>query len=497
MKNIKYALIGLIVLLSTACNEEFLDRAPLGSLTAGNYPSSESEAISATNGIYNTLRIWGVNTGGFPLLDIMSDDSRKGSNPGDGAQISQFDQFTFTPSDGNIENWYRTLYLGIRRAHLVLEKVPAIEMDEDLKNRLLAEARFLRGYFYSILARAFGDVPIVISSEPPSGLSKSTRQEVFDQIIFPDLQFAIAQLPEKSDYANEDLGRASKGSARALLARLYLFLGDFPNAEKYSLEVINSQQYDLEADLADIFNVAGEYGVESIFEVGALPESDMALGGNQFANTQGIRGNPNYGWGFNRPAYDWMVFIGNVDPRLDASVIFLNEVVDGVLITGDASTPDTTYTDNTKTEILEIEAYNQKTYASGDGASAIWGHNRRLIRYADVLLMAAEALNENGNSPQARVYLNEVRKRARGGNAAILPDITTTNQGQLRQEIYDERRRELFMEGLRFWDLVRTNRAASVLSAFGFVQGKNEIFPIPQAEIDISEGVITQDSRWN
>jgi hypothetical protein len=182
---------------------------------------------------------------------------------------------------------------------------------------------------------------------------------------------------------------------------------------------------------------------------------------------------------------------------LDASVVFLNEDIDGVVILGDASTPDTTYTDASKTIILEIEAYNQKVYASGDGAKAIWGHNRRIIRYADVLLMAAEALNENGNPAQALVYLNEVRQRARGGDVTVLPDIPLTNQGQIRLDIYDERRRELFMEGLRFWDLVRTNRAASVLSSQGFVQGKHEVFPIPQSEIDISEGVITQDLRWN
>ncbi|MEQ8576070.1 MAG: RagB/SusD family nutrient uptake outer membrane protein, partial [Fulvivirga sp.] len=214
-------------------------------------------------------------------------------------------------------------------------------------------------------------------------------------------------------------------------------------------------------------------------------------------NTQGVRGTPNYGWGFNRPEHEWMLFMGGQDPRLDASIIFLNEVVDGVVISGDATTPDTTYTDATKTEILEIESYNQKAYASGDGAQAIWGHNRRIIRYSDVLLMAAEALNENGKTSMALDYLNEVRARARGGNNAILPDITTTNQAQLRQEIYDERSRELFLEGLRFWDLVRTNRAATVLGPKGFVQGKHEIFPIPQSEIDISDGAIVQDPRWN
>jgi hypothetical protein len=126
----------------------------------------------------------------------------------------------------------------------------------------------------------------------------------------------------------------------------------------------------------------------------------------------------------------------------------------------------------------------------------MWGHNRRIIRYADVLLMAAEALNENGKSGQALSYLNLVRARAREGNTSILPDITTTDQEQLRQEIYAERRREFFLEGLRFWDLVRTDRAESVLGGKGFVKNKHEYFPIPQSEIDISEGVITQNPNW-
>lgn len=482
---------------SIACNEDFLEKPPLGSLTEGTFPSTSNEAIVATNGIYNTLRIWEFNTGGFPLMDIMSDDSRKGSSPGDGIQLNQFNDFTYTASNGNIESWYRTLYLGIRRSHLVLEKVPNITMDEILKNRLLAEAKFLRGYFYSILVRGFGDVPKVTSSKISSGLSKSPAEDIYQEIIFPDLEFALANLPEKSDYVIDDAGRVTKGAARALLSRLYLFRSDFTNAEKYALEVINSQQYDLDNNFADAFSVIGEHGLESVFEIGAIPEGNLGLGGNQYGNTQGIRGTPNYGWGFNRPEYPWIIFMGVDDPRMDASVVFLNEVINGVTISGDNSTPDTTYTDATRTDILEIEVYNQKAYTTGDGTEANWGYNRRIIRYADVLLMASEALNENGNQTQALAYLNLIRARARGGNTTILPDIITTDQIQLRQIIYNERRRELFMEGLRFWDLVRTNRAETILGSYGFIKNKHEYFPIPQSEVDISDGVIKQNTNWN
>jgi len=496
-KTLSISKLLFLLLFLNACGDSFLDRPPLGSLTEGSFPQTAAEAVSATNGIYNTLRVWQFNTGGFPLLDIMSDDARKGSNPGDASQLLMFDEFSYTPSNEHIENWYRTLYLGIRRSHLVLEKVPDIDMDETLKNRLLGEARFLRGYFYSILARAFGDVPLVLSSQVTSGVTVSSSEQIYQDVVFPDLLFALDNLPEQSEYEEADIGRASKGAARGLLSRLYLFRKDFISAEKYAMEIINSQQYDLEETFFLAFGPSGQFGVESVFEIGALPEASMELGGNQFGNTQGVRGTPNYGWGFNRPAHEWMLFIGADDPRLDASVIFPGEVLDGVLIVGDLSSPDTLYTDNTKTEILEIEAYNQKVYAPGEEVIAQWGHNRKIIRYADVLLMAAEALNENNKMDQALIYLNLVRNRAREGNQTILPDITTIDQNQLREAIFEERRRELFMEGLRFWDLVRTDKAGAVLGPLGFIEGKHELFPLPQSEVDISNGVIVQNPNWN
>lgn len=496
MKNLRLKYFAFIILLISilACREEFLERPPLGSLTDGTFPATSDEAISATNGVYNSLRQWQINTGGFPLLDIMSDESRKGSNPGDGIQVDAFDNFSYTPSEAAIENWYRTLYQGIRRSHLVIERVPNIgDMDDALKTRLIAEARFLRGYFYSILYRGYRDVPLVTTSEAPSGLSKTAGEQIFTNLIEPDLLFALENLPLKSDYSVEEAGRATKGSAAGLLARLYLFRKDFVKAEQYALEVINSGQYSLEDSFSNAFSVMGEFGPESVFEVGALPENSLDRGGNQYANTQGVRGTPNFGWGFNRPSYQWIQFMGN-DPRMEASIFFLGETIDGETILGDGNTPDTTYVGNTN-EILEIEVYNQKVYASGEGNQARWGHNRRIIRYSDILLMAAEAMNENNKASMALPYLNMVRERADAGQN-ILPNITTTDKNQLRDAILEERQRELFLEGLRFWDLVRTGRAADVLGPLGFEEGKHEIFPMPQSEIDISQGTITQAPEW-
>ena len=172
----------------------------------------------------------------------------------------------------------------------------------------------------------------------------------------------------------------------------------------------------------------------------------------------------------------------------------LFDVIDGDTILGDPSTPD--YTVNNAGDTVEYEWYTRKVWVPGNDVPTQWGHHRRLIRYADVLLMAAEALNENNKPGEALVYLNMVRARARQGNGSVLPDITTTNQEELRNLILTERRHELAMEGWRFWDLIRTGKAAQVLGPLGFEPGKNEVLPIPQNEIDISQGALIQNPKY-
>jgi hypothetical protein len=171
-------------------------------------------------------------------------------------------------------------------------------------------------------------------------------------------------------------------------------------------------------------------------------------------------------------------------------------VLDGVVISGSGDTPDVTYVPGSSTEIAEIESYNQKVWTPGTNVDTQHDHNRRLLRYADVLLMAAEALNENGKPAQALTYLNQIRARAREGNTTILPDITETNKDQLRDIILHERRVELALEGHRFWDLVRTNKAAQVLGPLGFQANKNELLPIPQTERDLTNGRLEQNPNY-
>jgi len=489
---VRISILLLPFLLITSGCEDFLQKDPQGELTQEEFPVSQSDALLATNAVYSTIRDWGYHSGGYPILDIMSDDAHKGSNPNDQlSTVGPYDKFTHITTQDGLDRWWSTLYEGIKRANVVITKVPPIQMDTVLRNRYVAEAKFLRGLYYFDLVRAWGGVPLVTSLNPPLKVERSTKEEIYDLIV-SDLLYAAKNLVEKSAMGNEDIGRVTRGAAKSLLAKVFLFRGDFVNAEKYALEVINSDEYELEVVFANANSKLGEHGVESIFEVGALEVEGS--GGNQYANTQGVRGSPNRGWGFNRPSLNLRNSFETGDPRLNGSIIDLGETLDGVLILGDGTTPDETL--DASNNVVEVECYNQKVWYPGTNTITQWGHNRRLIRYADVLLIAAEALNENDKPGEALVYLNQVRKRAREGNSSILPDIMEMNKDALRDVILNERRHELAMEGHRFWDLVRTGKAPSVLGPLGFVAGKHDLLPIPQNEIDISQGTLIQNPNW-
>lgn len=489
-------LIFSVIILLTGCTD-FLKTDPQGQLIEASFPVSSSDALLATNAVYAAVRNWYYNSGGYPILDIMSDDANKGSNKNDQlATVGAYDNFTFNTTGDGLDRWWATLYQGIKWANVVTERVSVIPMDTALRNRYVGEARFLRGLFYFDLVRAWGGVPLVTTTNPPLHLGRASTQEIYNLII-SDLQYADSHLPRRSEFISFDRGRATSGAAEALLARVYLFQNDFINAEKYAVKVIQSNEYSLEPRFIDANGVNGNNGVESIFEVGALGVEDYNGGGAQYANTQGVRGTPNRGWGFNRPSIELRKSFEPGDPRLKGTIIDLGDVIDGVFIKGDpdpANDPVVTLDQNGDT--INIQCYNRKVWTPGNDTPTQWSHHRRLIRYADVLLMAAEALNENGKPADALTYLNLVRKRARGGNITILPDITVTDKNLLRDKIFIERRHELALEGERFWDLVRTGRAATILSPLGFVPGKHELLPIHQSEIDISQGSLTQNPNY-
>lgn len=492
MKKHIVRLLGLALFTFAAggCTKDFLDVKPQGQINAENFFQTAEHAVWATNAVYNQLRAWDVIS--FPFIsmtDIVSDDAVKGSTPADSERLNTFDNYTYGPSfPEEIQLAWRGYYRGVFRANVAIEGIPKIEMNETLKNRLIAECKFLRAHYYFYLVRWYGDIPLVTRPLTESEFYTQVRApkaQVYDLII-QDLKDAIEVLPEKSQYPAADLGRVTKGSARGILAKVYLTIGDFVNAEKYALEVINSNQYALLPQYNRIFLPEGQNSSESVFEIQATALEASYAGATAWNMIQGVRGTPNLGWGFNQPSDDLIAAYESGDPRRDATILYVGEVL-----------PDGSAVVQDNPEMVN-ERYNQKAWTPNHPLFQDNGpSNIRILRYADVLLMAAEALNENNKPAEALTYINLVRTRARGTRPiTVVPPLTITDKMLLRQAIWRERRVELAMEQHRWFELVRTGQAAAKLAPLGFVAGKNELFPIPQSEIDLSEGGLMQNPMY-
>ncbi len=491
MKNIltRLLLSMLVFAMASACSDDFLEKEPLGRVTEDAYFLTSDQAVESVNAAYNILRRWEVHVFAYVgMTDLVSDDADKGSTPTDASFLLEIDNFTYNSTNVAPLTVWDGYYRGIHRTNVAITRVPEIDMDETLKNRLVAEAKFLRAHFYFNLVRWFGGVPLNTEPVLPENFKRprASKEEVYAQII-QDLTDAAAVLPTKKQYAAADLGRATKGAAEGMLAKVYLTLGDFTKAEQYALSVINSGEYALYPSYERLFQYEGENASESIFEVQATPDAQK-LGGSQYNEVQGVRGVPNLGWGFNRPSDDLIKAYEPGDPRRDATILYVGEILpDGSAIVED--NPETVG-----------ERYNQKAWVPRriDNANGAGGGNIRILRYADVLLIAAEALNENGKTQDALKYLNQVRARARGTRTNILPDVTVIDKTQLRDRIWKERRVELALEQHRWFDITRQNRAAAVMKAVGknFQEGKHELFPIPQNELDLSGGLVTQNPGY-
>jgi hypothetical protein len=487
----------LVISFAQGCQKEFLDRKPLGQLTFDTFFQNEEQAVQATNAVYNQYRAF--DCAALSLLacsDIISDDADKGSVPNDEVPIQDIDDFIAGPSNSHFNAIWRGHYRAIARANLAILNIPNVDMDAQLRDRLVGECRFLRAHSYLLLVQWFGDLPIITEPLEESEYYAQERQPVaavYAQIE-ADLTAAIAVLPEKNAYAPKDLGRATKGAAKGLLAKLYMLKKDYALAERYCLEIIQSNQYSLVPKYTDIFTQPYENGSESLFEIqaAAYPSPVAGPGASPYNMVQGVRGTPNLGWGFNRPSDNLVAAYENaLDPRRKATII--NE--------GDQLPDGTVVQDNPG---ILYARYNKKAWVpSHSGLQDNGPGNIRILRYADILLLAAEALNENNKQTEALNYLNQVRKRARDSSPVplpgLLPNLTITDQALLRERIYRERRVELAMEQHRWFDLLRWGRAASVMQALGkvnFVAGKNELLPVPQTEIDLTGGKILQNSGY-
>ncbi|MBN1309421.1 MAG: RagB/SusD family nutrient uptake outer membrane protein [Chitinispirillaceae bacterium] len=476
--------VAVVGMLLVGCNK-FLDKQPMGVESSATFFRNEDHAIKAVTAVYDaTAWRYSQEISEWFLGDICSDDAEKGGeNVADWAELQQLKEFR--GNAGNSICFYRwsEFYQGVYRANLVIDNVPGIDMDEDLRARLVAEAKFLRGYFYFQLIKTFGGVPLITHPLDPDEYCqpRATMEECWAQIE-KDLSDAADALPEKSAYAASDMGRATKGAANALLAKAYIYQSKWSDAEDRAFRVINSMEYDLEPSYADNFKLAHENGIESVYEIQhvEVPTSDYGdkNEGQETSIYQGSRDATYFtGWGFDCPTQDFVDEFELNDPRLKATVVFDKDIIyEGTAAQQKADNHMSPTTMLSRKYVLE---YQGPQTPEKSNAPANW----RVIRFADVLLFHAEAANELGNTTEALESLNRVRRRV------SMSAVTTTDQEELREAIYHERRVELGLEGHRFFDLVRQGRAAEVLADNGFIEGKHEYFPIPQLEIDVCDKV--------
>lgn len=510
MKNIKLKIgivFSTIIVLSAATGcKKFLDTERQGTYTTDDYPYPKGSGPYDTFlfGAYNDLRSYDVHcTGFFMATNVRSDDADKGSTAGDGgADANSFDTFPVLPSNGIVNGMWVGYLSFIADCNNVIDQVDnnsEISATDQIKTQSKAEARFLRGYAYFNMVRFFGRVPLIDKKLGATALNvpQSSPAQIY-AFIESDLQFAAANLPASWD--KKFVGRATNGMANGILAKVYLTEQKWGMAMATANTVMSSGQYDLSTPYDKIFGESGENSKESVFEVQATASATVPeANGVQINQFQGVRddGIWNLGFGWNVPtSYLDAAYEAN-DPRKARTFLYRSTAT---------TTYQTVYGENTPTT-WNNPIYNQKVYTSPsfrtlyNNKSGYW-LNIRILRYADVVLMYAEAANElggAGNITSASTALNSVRFRARNGNAAILPNVVSTDQATLRTAIQHERRIELAMEYDRFFDLVRWGQSQSALAAGGrpgFVASRDNLLPIPQTQIDLSKGVLIQNPGY-
>lgn len=465
------------------------------SVTALDYLQTESDYRTMEVSVYTPLQ-WLNQV--IPIGDIATDNAVSGGeSASDVLDLQQIDDYTLTPVNGTLTNIWQFAYEGVNRANYMTQYKATNPGGQSVsfagKDALYGEVYFLRAYYYFTLTKMFGDVPLFTDKRldlSSSGkLSRTARATVYQQIQ-TDLNSAISVLPT----VQSQPGRITKYAAQALLGKVYLYQNKYDSAAAVLQSVINSNAFSLVPNFASIFLKTGENGPESIFEIQYTNTSpyyqwsNVLQGQGNYAVQQcGIRGLNGTngmpyapGWSTNLPTQNLASAYAAGDQRKAVTVLDIEAYK--------AANPGYNITYQVapyKNTGLYNQKYLPRLGETSGQPELNYDNNQRIIRYADVLLMAAEALNKSTapNDGLAQTYLNKVRRRAFQVNDAS-HDISATGS-TLFTAIQTERRLELAMEGDRFFDLVRTGQAATVLAPL-FKTGKNELFPIPQQEINVS-----------
>ncbi len=489
MKILAACLLGLLL---ASCKKSFIELTPQTRVTETNFFQTASDYQQAAVGAYTPLQ--GLYSDAYVMGEMRSDNATYFASPGlSGGQFTDkynISGFIDVPVNMFTSNKYVQCYNGIAKANAILVRIDNASIDATVKANVKGQAQFLRAFYYLELVQYYGGVPLhltEVTSVEQASLPRSSSADVYKQII-ADATSAASLLPAKQT----TLGMVTQGSAKTLLGYAYMNLKQYSDAEKVLTDV-TSLGYSLLPNYADIFSPTNKNNAESIFEVQYVA-GPQGLANNfafQFApnisdvtNILGVTGNNQTTGGWNKPTPDLIAAYEAGDKRKAATIA-------------------SSYKDGTGATITDnyVIKYTHPPYSQFNNAGDDW----MVYRYADVLLLLAECLNEEGKSPQAIPYLNQVRARA--GLAAT----AATTQTSLRTAIANERRVELAFENHRWLDLVRTGQAITVMTAFGTKIKQQEpyiptnaytsitqnklIFPIPQTEIDINS-LLTQNPGY-
>ncbi|MFT5025217.1 MAG: tetratricopeptide (TPR) repeat protein [Ulvibacter sp.] len=471
-------LTGMLLSLLISCSDDFID-VPSNDPNSEEFFNSEEDYQNALIAAYDMLQSSYINV---MVGEIASDNTLAGGeSASDVPGIQQIDDMIHTSENNELRSLWGWMYAGVNRANFIMEFKDKTEFTG--KDEVIGQTRFLRAYYYFELVKWFGDVPLVVDTRIEFGdqfdVDRTPKAQVYAQIE-EDLRFAADKLPA----SQADIGRVTKGAAQALLGKVLLYQGKFNESAEFLESVINTGTYSLITDYSTMFENDNENNAESVFEVQYTDIQGAGFGclqcseGNVAVGFNGIRSydGPMFesGFSFNVPTQEVVDEFETGDLRKDIAILDIDAwaaATGAIFVTG-----------------FEHTGYYNRKYISRKGdantgdANLTNPNNYRSIRFADVLLMAAEALNRGGiNDSRARTYLNRVRLRAG------LTEVTSSGSA-LTTAIYHERRVELVGEGHHFFDLVRTNRASGQID--GFVSGKHELFPIPAIEIQLT------GNRW-
>ncbi|MDE5882311.1 MAG: RagB/SusD family nutrient uptake outer membrane protein [Muribaculaceae bacterium] len=558
MKKLIYSLAVLAGLtLSTSCND-FLTEDVHGQENLETYFSTPEEVETYVGGCYFQIAKGGgwwqiYNT--WLMSDMTTDDLWDGNTTqDDGYQdVTHFMPTGYT--SGILQNFWGARYQGITTCNLGLERIPEVTMDENLKKRRLAEVRFLRAFFYFDLVRNFGGVPLMTRyADTGAGVERSTQEECY-QFIEDELKLAIPDLPERSQLSASELGRVTKGAALGILGKAQLYQAKWSEAKATLKTIIDSGEYRLLENFGDVWSVKYNNSDESLFEVQQTYGGDTYALGGALTVVTGCRNGLGDGWSWGQPTSDLEnAFIAAGDTeRLRWTIIktmcteiagenqFADFVKNNSTVCGvsDAKYQDYvenfgwTASDYYKGYIIDPAQHKsariiRKYFLPLEDRPEIYNIdkiplNHRVLRYADVLLMYAEACAETGDDSQAQWGLNQVRNRVH------LPSVTSTGT-TLRDAIRSERRLELAHEQCRLYDLRRWDCAngkkmmCNVMGPDGsfvkyntganadmyekwnqgetsdkgirFREDRDLLYPIPNYEIEHSNGAIKQNPGW-